>query len=480
MIPYHIGINMRYHNKNATLTDESIYRHEGLQMNCQRPLFPALLGAAALLWGLPATAQSADTAGQTSAYQGMMLGSMGGLRDDLAKRGLTFGLSDSETLLGNFAGGVKRGATMQGVTTATVDLDTGKAFGLQGGTFHLSILQIHGKSLSGPYLDNLQAANGNEANDGTRLWELWYDQVFDGGKFDLRVGQQSIDNEFMVSQYSGLFINTMAGWPLVPSVDLYGGGPAYPLSSLGVRVQVKPSANVTIRAGVFDDNPGGGAFDADAQALDHTGTKFNLNTGALFIAELQYDTAIGGLPGTYKIGGWYDTGAFPDQRFGTDGLSLANPASNGDPLMHRGNYSLYAVADQTVWQSRANTARTVNVFARIMGAPDDRNLVTFAFNGGLTMTSPIAGRSDDQMGIDFGLGRVSRRAAALDRDSGLPGRTSERLVELTYQAQVTPWLVIQPDVQYVFNPGAGVRNPSNPSQRLKNELVAGVRATLTF
>ena len=40
----------------------------------------------------------------------------------------------------------------------------------------------------------------------------------------------------MVSQNALLFVNTMFGWPMVPSADLPGGGPAYPLSALGVRV----------------------------------------------------------------------------------------------------------------------------------------------------------------------------------------------------------------------------------------------------
>ena len=62
-----------------------------------------------------------------------------------------------------------------------------------------------------------------------------------------------------------------------------------------------------------------------------------------------------GLPGTYKIGFWYDTGAFPDQALGTDGLSLADPNSNGNPIMHHGNYSLYAVMEATVWQLSKTT-----------------------------------------------------------------------------------------------------------------------------
>ncbi len=419
-----------------------------------------------LFFASPATAQTPG-----------LLGGMGGARTALANYGISLGITDTENLLANLAGGVKTGATLQGVTTATLEVDTGKAFNLPGGTFHISALQLHGQPLSGPYLDNLQAANGNEGEDGTRLWELWVDQTF--GSADIKLGQQSIDNEFMVSQYSGLFINTMAGWPLIPSDNLYGGGPAYPLASLGARLLVKPMANTTLLAGVFDDNPGGGAFTDDAQALDRNGGKFNLNTGALFIAEIQYAKP-SGLPGTYKLGFWVDRASFPDQRYGTDGLSLADPASNGAPRMIKGNYSLYAVADQTIWQSTADSARNLNLFARIMGAPDNQNLIDFSLNGGVTLAAPLAGRDSDQAGLDFGLGKVSGRAAGLDRDSGAPARGTEALFELTYQAQVTPWLSLQPDLQYVVNPGGGVQDPDDASHDLRDEFVAGARANVTF
>ncbi len=409
-----------------------------------------------------------------------LLGPIGGLRPALDEHGVTLTLNDSENLLGNLSGGVKQGATLQGVTTATLEVETGKAFGLAGGMLHVSALQLHGQGLSGPYLDNLQSANGNEGENGTRLWELWYDQAFDHDLADIKVGQQSIDNEFMVSSYSGLFVNTMAGWPLLPSADLYGGGPAYPLATLGARLQARLSPSTTLLAGVFDDNPGGGGFSTNAQARDGNGALFNLNTGALWIAELQYSTMIGGLSGTYKIGYWYDSGSFPDQRFGTDGLSLANPASNGTPWPHRGNDSLYGVLDQTIWQSSRDKARSVNIFARIMAAPTAQNLISFAFNGGVTMTAPWPGRDNDQIGIDFGLGKISPRAATLDRAAGLPARGTEDLFELTYQAQLTGWLIVQPDLQYVINPGGGVLNPDNPGHKLANELVAGVRIVTSF
>jgi porin len=59
-------------------------------------------------------------------------------------------------------------------------------------------------------------------------------------------------------------------------------------------------------------------------------------------------------------------------------------------------------------------------------------------------------------------------------------RGSETVVEATYQYQVNPWLQLQPDVQYVMNPGGGIANPNNPTQTIKNELILGVRANITF
>lgn len=367
----------------------------------------------------------------------------------LAAHGITLSLSDNENLLANLAGGIKQGATMQGVTTGTLEVDTAKAFNLPGGTFHITALQIHGQNLSPAYLGNLQTANGNEAQDTTRLWELWYDQSF--ANADIKIGQQSIDNEFITSKYSALFLNTPAGWPLLPSDDLYGGGPAYPLASLGARLQVKATSNLTILTGVFNDNPGGGAFADNAQTLDANGAKFNLNTGALLIAELQY-TPPTTLPGTYKLGLWYDTASFPDQLYGT-------------ARMHHGNASPYAVVDQTIWQSSSRSAQTLNIFGRIMAAPANENLIDLAFNGGITLTAPLPGRDADQAGINLGLGHVSHRIA---------NRGTETLVELTYQAQLTPWLALQPDIQYILNPGA------NAPQTLHNEFVTGLRAITNF
>lgn len=406
----------------------------------------------------------------------------------LAHQGISLGLQDSETVLGNVSGGIGQGSAMQGVAIATLNVDTDRILGFPGGIFHAGALQIHGNNtFSSAYIGSLQTANGNAAANATRLWTLWYQQSFDHRTFDIRVGQQSIDQEFMVSDDSNLFVNTMAGWPTIPSYDLYAGGPAYPLSSLGIRLRIHSTdKRWSFLAGVFDDNPPGGAFANDPQSRDSSGALFNLNTGALVIAEVQFRThLLAGLPGCYKIGFWFDEASFPDQAYDSQGQSLASPSSNGMPAMRTHNGSIYAVADQTIWQ-QANGRHRINAFLRIMAAPPDRNLIDFSANGGLTIGDPIPDRPQDSAGIDVGFADVSNRAIELDRAEAFysntftPIRSSETLVELTYQAQITAALQLQPDVQLVINPGGGIANPAQPSKRVRNALIAGIRATIIF
>ncbi|EGD05909.1 carbohydrate-selective porin OprB, partial [Burkholderia sp. TJI49] len=227
-----------------------------------------------------APAPSADTAAPAGLFErSNLLGNMGGLRDVLGAHGVTLNLQETSEYLYNAAGGTGRGGAYQGLTQFGFSVDTEKAIGLPGGTFNVSGLQIHGSNLTQRYLQTLQTATGIEANSTTRLWELWYQQAFLGDKLDVKVGQQSLDQEFMVSQYAASFMNATFGWPVLPSADLPSGGPAYPLSSLGVRLRVKPSDAWTVLAGVFDGNPAG-RLDGDPQQLNAHGTNFNLRSGA--------------------------------------------------------------------------------------------------------------------------------------------------------------------------------------------------------
>jgi porin len=450
--------------------------------------------------GAPAASEADAQAAPAPAPTGLwerstLFGELGGLRPWLGNYGVTLSVQETSEYLRNLSGGVSREGAYDGLTQATLQVDTSKAFGLPGGTFNVSGLQIHGSNLTQRSMLTLQSASGIEAEASTRLWELWYQQSLLDGRFDVKLGQQSLNQEFMISQYATPFMNATFGWPVLPSADMPSGGPAYPLSSLGVRFRAKASDAVTVLAGVFDGNPAG-SNTGDPQKQNSSGTNFNLGNGALFIAEVQY--AINqppadpkapqpsGLPGTYKLGFWYNTQNFADLRHDTNGLSLANPASNGIPASHRGDYSIYAVADQMVWRPSADSPQSIGVFARVMGAPDDRNLVNLGVNAGVTLKAPFKGRDNDVIGVAVGYAKIGSSAQGLDQDTasfstpGFPQRSAETVVEATYQYQVAPWWQLQADFQYFFRPAGGIPNPSNPSERLHNEAVVGLRTIVNF
>jgi porin len=431
-----------------------------------------------------------------------MLGDMFGLRTWLSKYGISLAVQETSEVLGNVTGGTRRGAQYDGLTQMVMQLDTNRGFGWYGGLFNISALQIHGQNLSADNLDTIQTASGIEADRATRLWEMWYDQKFlEEDRLDIKVGQQSVDQEFIVSQNASYFVNTMFGWPALPSYNMPGGGPAYPLSALGVRFRYRPIDPINILVGVFNGSPTSNN-QGDPQQTDPSGTSFPLGGGRLIMAEVQYAyPALGSMvyPGesaplarTYRLGAWYDTESFADQRYDVNGVPLASPLSNGVPLQHKGNFSMYAVADQMLWRSQDDPNHTWNAFARAMGTPQsDRNFIKYSMNAGVVEHEPFRNRPDDTFGVGMGYVRVSSSIAGYDADAASYAeavdpnsfnliRSSETYVELTYQYQMRPWWQLQPDLQYVFNPGGGVVNPSDPTHRIGNELVVGLRTNILF
>ncbi len=98
------------------------------------------------------------------------------------------------------------------------------------------------------------------------------------------------------------------------------------------------------------------------------------------------------------------------------------------------------------------------------------------------MHEPVVGRDDDVAGIGILYTNVTSGASGFDQQTAYynpgvysPIRSAETVFEATYQYEVTPWLQIQPDAQYVINPGAGIVNPNDPTTKIRNEAVFGVR-----
>ena len=307
-----------------------------------------------------------------------------------------------------------------------------------------------------------------EALATTRLSELWLEQKLLGDKVGVRFGQLAADTEFNTSSYAAQFINGTFGWPTIMAKDLPSGGPAYPFATPGVRIKLDPDKSTSLLLAVFNGDPAGPGLD-DPQTRNRYGINFRVQDPAFVIGETQYrynqDKNAPGLAGTIKLGAWGHFGRFDDQRFGTDGPSLADPASNGNPVRLRGDNGVYGVIDQQIWRpTTGEPDKGVGVFVRASASPSDRNLIDLYFDGGIVFAGLIPSRPDDVLSFGGAYARISNGARALDSDAVLFGsgslvRTFEALFEVNYQAQISPGLQVDFDVQRIINPGGHIANP---------------------
>ena len=127
------------------------------------------------------------------------------------------------------------------------------------------------------------------------------------------------------------------------------------------------------------------------------------------------------------------------------------------------------------------------MFSRVGVSTPDRNPVEFYLDGGIVFSGMLPGRPDDKVAATFLYSRISRDAAALDRDmiffTGMPQpiRDYELNLALVYHAQIVPGWTIQPAFHYVFHPGGHVPDPNSAvPTAIKDAAVLAVRSVITY
>jgi len=405
-----------------------------------------------------------------------LTGDWGGERPKLEDSGFQFGGDEIFETLGNLDGGLRQGAIGEGRLELFANIDLAKAFGLSGLIFHANAYQIHGEGLTSHYLGNLVTVSNIEAPPSTKLFDLWFQQSLFNDTVSLRLGQIAADDEFFVSQYAPLFISSTFGWPAIMGINLPSGGPAYPVARPGGRIRIAISSDLSLQAGLFSGDP----------EADRTGFNFETNGDLFAISELAYTTKLFDLPTSMKLGGWIHTGLFADQRFDATHVSLASPASNGIPAEHRGDYGGYFIIDQLLWRKDGASDTGLGGFLRVGGNPAERNLIELHMDGGLNYAGPF-GRDSDTVGIGLSYERVSAAQQDLAADFGVlngfvpPQPDFESVLELSYQAQVASWWIVQPDLQWVIHPGGRVLNLSDPRANLgEDAVVLGLRTAISL
>jgi porin len=455
----------------------------------RRVLLSMLMTATAMLAAWHARA---DDKAKSIWEQETLTGDWGGARSALKdKAGIDIALDYFGETFGVLSGGLQRRASFEGQIELSVDTNLHKLIGWTGGSTHFTVFQLHdsGRNVV-QNVGSISDPSNIDALPTTRLFTAWFQQNLFDDRIAVRLGQISADGDFIYSPTANGLINGTFGWAGILAANMTHGGPAYPLATPGARVKLAAGDNLSALAAVFSGDPAGSNCTDDPQVCNKYGTTFSLAGGALWMGELQYAINQGkqstGLPGVYKIGGWYATADFADQHFGFDAtgahISLASPAAVA-ALNHSGNGGIYGVADQMVWRGPASS---LNLFLRGGLSPSERNLLSYYVDGGAGIKGLLPGRADDVLTFGVAYAKISPDASALDRDSlafsgpPFPVRDYELLFELSYAAQIAPWWIVQPDLQYIVHPGGNVPDPNNANLPLRNAVVAGARSTIKF
>jgi porin len=288
----------------------------------------------------------------------------------------------------NAIGGLKTGGGFMGMGNIAVGFDTRAAGLWRGGTFFVNGTSIHGKSLTGNYLGDMQVASNIDAGEHAYLHELWFRQEF--SHITLTIGLQDLNTEFMVSQGAGEFINSSFGVPPVIATGI--PVPIFPLTGLGFAARWDLNDEWAVQGALFDGNQT--SFDHNPNNVHWS---FGKDDGVLAIGEVHFD-------GHFKLGAYYHSAD--------------------------GNYGFYALADQPVSERLA-------LFGQLAVAPKSKNENNYSVGMGvnyLIAEHHTAGLAATYAGLHN------------------TGHKHETAVELYYKYRLSDNLALQPDFQYIINP----------------------------
>ena len=416
-------------------------------------------------------------------HQSSLLGDWSGLRPLLDDYGINFSLHQTSDYVGNTQGGFRQGFVYNGLLNLEVDYDLNKALGWQGAKLHLSGYGIQGQDLSSQYVGNIMTATNVEATPAIgKVGEFWLEQKLLEDRLQLRAGLLEADRYYMISPTASVFINSTFGLPDSWEVNMPGEGPGYPNTSPGLLAAYTFNSDWQLTGSVMNGQPAG-----PSATQTNYGTNFPTGNGMLSWLELAYtpEWQLGDktLPGNYKLGTWYNTNTVDNVTLSDTGRTFTNPVNK----TYRGQYSVYGLIDQTLYREDNSTTQGLSAFARVTISPQQsRNMVTSYFDLGMAYTGLFDGRPEDILGLGFAWAKftpyLNGQIAAENALSGTqtPMPQPEQLIELTYQAPISPWLTLQPFAQYAINPGGKAPMPNNPNLAIPNATIVGVRANIAF
>jgi len=443
----------------------------------------------------PANTVPTDLEAQLSPEQGkayydrFVTGDWGGWRTQLHNWGIDLNLDYYSEMAGNVSGGkdnfsgFKKGFGESWAYADQfllgLDLDFQKLVGWEGGSFRAYFTKRDGDSLSAytnpAPLQQYQQIFGR--GQTWRISDLWFKQKFANDVVEWKVGLIPVGEEF--GNFYSYPFESLAFCAGTPG-NLAGFSQFnFPVSQWATDLKINVTQSWTFKIGLFAfnnywisnnyylriDNPGG-------------------TSGAVIPVEIDWSPKLHifgkDLPGNWNFTAWGNTnnrettGAAKSFLGSTPGVA---PGLVGPPQF-TGDYGFAASIWQQVTAPDPNRPKTgLTLFGSTTWIDPRTSLQNFQLFGGAYYWGLWSKRPYDSCGMGFAYDRVSgnvtkaeRKFIAANPNSGFGVQTNEFIYEIFYSFDVFHGANVQPDLQYVINPG-GYRAATN-------QVVLGVQLSV--
>jgi porin len=362
--------------------------------------------------------------------------------DPAIQLSLAYKVDVAATLSGGLA---KRGRVLDNLQVfADVDLD--RAVGWTGATAHIQLLNNSGATPNDD-VGSLQGVDNIEVSrHRLRLFEAWIEQGF-GDQGSVRAGLYDLNSEFYANDSAGLLLAPAFGIGSELAATGPNGPSIFPSTALAVRFRWTPVEHLYAQAAVLN---------ADASVLgDPGGVSTSFKNGVLAIAEAGWTGR-----GKIAVGTW---------RYSDPQEDLRTLSPSGDPAQATAR-GAYLLLERTL-KGDDDSVRKTTAFARLGVSDGDTTAFKGGWQAGVLIERVFAGRPDSAFSLGLNQAFLSGKYRDNAWDAGQPLERAESAIEVTYSDRIGR-VTIQPDLQYVRNPGA--------DRTVKDALVFIVRLGVEF
>lgn len=427
------------------------------------PLYKFLAGSSLVVAGLASTLAPAFAADDLWTRQ-RASGDWGGTRSEWKDAGIDLRynyVSETATVLdGGYDPDRSARYSDQHLFGGLFDLD--KLFGWSDAEFKITLTSRYGKDITVDRITDPRARSiGSSVQEiygfgqTWRFTHLFYRQQFLDKKLDVKIGRMPMGDD--VDVFGCSFVNlAFCGALAARATGIWFN---WPISQYGLRLRWNFSPEWYAQSAVFAFQP---------KHVEHgNGLKFGeARRSNVYLNEIGYLPKLGEqkLPGTYLLGAYYSSGMARDQLYDDNG----DPAIlSGEPLrVHSGRHGAWLMLKQQVATHGGSVKRGPSLFLHLTGNDQDTARMDYQIQAGFTDMGLFDARPQDEIGFAVSKmhlnSRYTRRQELQNQLRGVsdyddplyqPLQTAEYAAELFYGYKPSPWLLLQPGLQYLHQPG---------------------------